>query len=121
MKGEVFVGIDVSKEKVDVAVRPTGEKWEARSDEQGRKELVQRLRKLSPTLVVLEATGGYEVELALALTDASVPVRIMNPRQDLAESDRLARQDRWFGRGNPRRIRQTYRPQAQLPAERRGA
>jgi transposase len=116
----VFVGIDVAKEKVDVAVRPTSEKWEARNDEQGRKELVQRLRKLSPTLVVLEATGGYEVELALALTDASVAVRIVNPRQvrDFAKGKGLLAKTDSLDAGILAEYAETYRPEARaLPDE----
>ncbi len=116
----IFVGVDVAKEKVDVAVRPTGEKWEARNDEQGRKELVQRLRKLSPTLVVLEATGGYEVELALALTDASVAVRIVNPRQvrDFAKGKGLLAKTDSLDAGILAEYAETYRPEARsLPDE----
>ncbi len=98
MSGEVYVGIDVAKERVDVAARPTGERWEATNDEKVLSQLVRRLRKLAPALIVIEATGGYETELALALTQASLPVRIVNPRQVrdfakgkglLAKTDRL--------------------------------
>lgn len=120
MSDWVFVGIDVAKEKVDVAVRPTGEKWEARNDEQGRKELVQRLRTLSPTLVVLEATGGYEVELALALTDASMAVRIVNPRQvrDFAKGKGLLAKTDGLDAGILAEYAETYQPEARaLPDE----
>ena len=94
---QVFVGIDVSKDWVDVAVRPTGEAWNSVQDEAGVEALVQRLRKLGPHLVVLEATGGYEVPLVVALGTANVPVAVVNPRQvrDFARSmGKLAKTDR---------------------------
>jgi transposase len=114
MSGEVYVGIDVAKEKVDVAVRPTGESWEANNDEKGRKKLVRRLRKLSPTLIVMEATGGYETELALALTQASLPVRIVNPRQvrDFAKGKGLLAKTDRLDAGILAEYAETYRPQA---------
>ena len=56
----MYVGIDVSKEWVDVAVRPGDEGWRASRDEKGMESLVQRLQALRPQLVVMEATGGYE-------------------------------------------------------------
>ena len=94
---QVFVGIDVSKDWVDVAVRPTGAAWRSTYDEAGIEALVQRLRNLGPRLVVLEATGGYEVPLVVALGTASVPVAVVNPRQvrDFARSlGKLAKRDR---------------------------
>ena len=94
---QVFVGIDVSKDWVDVAIRPTGEAWNSVQDEAGVEALVQRLRKLEPRLVVLEATGGYEVPLVVALGTANVPVAVVNPRQvrDFARSmGKLAKTDR---------------------------
>ena len=94
---QVFVGIDVSKEWFDVAVRPTGAAWRSTSDEAGVAELVQRLQALRPHLVVLEATGGYEVPLVAALGTAEVPVAVVNPRQvrDFARSlGKLAKTDR---------------------------
>jgi transposase len=116
MNGGMFVGIDVAKEKVDVAVRPTGEKWEARNDEEGRKELVRGLRKLSPTLVVMEATGGYEVELALALTEAGLGVRVVNPRQvrDFAKGKGLLAKTDCLDAGILAEYAETYRPEARL-------
>ena len=94
---QMFVGIDVSKDWVDVAVRPTGEAWRCAQDETSIEALVQRLRKLGPWLVVLEATGGYEVPLVVALGTANVPVAVVNPRQvrDFARSlGKLAKTDR---------------------------
>ena len=64
MEGEPrFVGIDVSKAQVDVAVRPTGQRWVVSYDETGIKELVSQMVDLGPAMVLLEATGGLELPL----------------------------------------------------------
>ena len=92
-----FVGIDVSKSQLDVAVRPSGETWAVAHDEAGLSALVPRLQTLGPTLIVLEATGGLEVALAGALAAAPLPVVVVNPRQvrDFARSTgALAKTDR---------------------------
>ena len=77
----VYVGIDVAKAQMDVAVRPTDQRWTISNDEPGVGELVSRLKALSPTMVVLEASGGLELPAVAALTGASLPVVIVNPRQ----------------------------------------
>ena len=77
----VYVGIDVAKAQVDVAVRPTGQRWTISNDEPGIRELVSRLRALEPAMVVLEASGGLELPSVSALAAASLPVVIVNPRQ----------------------------------------
>ncbi len=92
----VFVGMDVSKAKVDVAIRPTGEGFEAPNDSAGVKEVAKRLKAQSPELIVLEATGGYEKLMARGLTEAGLAVRVVNPRQvrDFAKATgRLAKTD----------------------------
>ena len=76
-----FVGIDVSKAQVDVAVRPTGQRWAVSYDETGVEELVSQMVDLGPALVLLEATGGLELPLAAALAAAALPVVVVNPRQ----------------------------------------
>jgi transposase len=76
-----FVGIDIAKAQLDIAVRPSGEHWTAPPDEAGIAALVGRLVALGPTLVVLEATGGREVGLVAALVAAGIPVAVVNPRQ----------------------------------------
>jgi transposase len=76
-----FVGIDVAKAHLDVAVRPTGEHWQVANDEAGRAALLARLPAEAPTLIVLEASGGWEVPLAAALGAAGLPVAVVNPRQ----------------------------------------
>lgn len=77
----IFVGIDVSKDRLDVHVRPAGVSFAVKYDEAGVADLVAQLTALGPALVVLEATGGYEVMVAAALAHAAVPVAVVNPRQ----------------------------------------
>ena len=82
MKEETrYVGIDVAKSRIDVAVRPTGRGWEVAYDQAGIEELVAELASLEPALVLLEATGGLEVRLVAALASAALPVMVVNPRQ----------------------------------------
>src|SRR5215210_3308499 len=76
-----FVGIDVAKASLDLAVRPAGAHERLAHDEAGLAQLVAQLQALRPTLVVLEATGGLEVPLAAALATAGLPVAVVNPRQ----------------------------------------
>lgn len=81
MSNAIFVGIDVSKESFDVCIRPTGHAFSLPCDASGFRELVERLEPVAPTLIVLEATGGYEKLLAAELAAAALPVSIINPRQ----------------------------------------
>ena len=81
MEHACFVGIDVSKAHLDVHVRPTGESFRVAHDDAGLATLIERLAPLSPTMVVLEATGGYEVTVAATLASAGLPVAVVNPRQ----------------------------------------
>jgi len=78
---ECAIGIDVSKATLDVAVRPSGDWWQERNDPEGCATVVARLQALAPTVIVLEATGGYEAPVAAALTAAGLPVAVVNPRQ----------------------------------------
>lgn len=96
--GEVFVGIDVAKARLDVGLHPSGGCWAVEHDEAGIATVVERLTALQPTLVILEATGGLELGLAAALVAADVRVQVVNPRQardfakatgHLAKTDRL--------------------------------
>ena len=92
----IFVGLDVAKGHVDVALRPSGEHWQAPTSEAGLAALVERLRASAPALVVMEATGGLEAPLLAALAVA-MPVAVVNPRQvrDFARAmGRLAKTDR---------------------------
>ena len=77
----IYVGIDVAKAQVDVAVRPTGDRWEVPHDEAGVRRLVSRLKTLEPVMVLLEASGGLELPLVAALAAEAVPVVVVNPRQ----------------------------------------
>lgn len=94
---DLFVGIDISKDQLDVAIRPTGEEYHVGNNEEGIVELVDRMKRLVPQLIVMEATGGYEAAAAIALGIAGLPVAVVNPRQarDFAKSlGRLAKTDR---------------------------
>src|SRR5213594_4811446 len=95
MRTQVFVGIDVSKAQLDVAFRPEG-RVSVPNDEAGCAQVLERLRAVPPTLVVLEATGGLEIPLTGVLAAAGVPVVVVNPRQvrDFAKATgRLAKTD----------------------------
>ena len=98
MKTETYVGIDVSKATLDVHLRPNRQSWTGSNDEKGIAELVLRLRAARPTLIVLEATGGYHVAVVAAMVAAGLAVAVVNPRQvreyaralgRLAKSDRI--------------------------------
>ena len=94
---DVFVGIDVAKDRLDICVRPSGETFAVARDHEGLEHLVERLRALSPALVALEATGGYETVVASAVAAAHLPLAVVNPRQirDFARSTgKLAKTDR---------------------------
>lgn len=77
----IIVGIDVSKDRLDVAVRPSGETFVVERTNAGLERLTRRLRGLSPQLVALEATGGFETIAAAALAAAELPVVVINPAQ----------------------------------------
>ena len=90
-----YVGIDVSKAQVDVAVRPTGQRWAASYNETGVGELVSQLVDIGPAMVLLEATGGLELPLVAALAAAAAggggqPA----PGSRLRQGHRYAGQDR---------------------------
>ncbi len=97
MEQEIFVGIDVAKRELVVHVRPRGETFSVTRDSAGLVELVERLRRLQPRLIVLEATGGYEQVVAAAIAAEALPLAVVNPRQirDFARaSGRAAKTDR---------------------------
>ena len=77
----VFVGIDVSKNRLDIHVRPAGTAFSVARDPNGLADLVQRFLSLMPKLIVLEATGGFEVTVAAALAGVGLPLAVVNPRQ----------------------------------------
>jgi transposase len=92
-----FVGIDVSKDQLDVHVRPSGERFAVGRNAPGLEQLVERCQELRPELIVLEATGGFEITVAAALAAEKLPLAVVNPRQirDFARAmGRLAKTDR---------------------------
>jgi transposase len=94
---ETFVGIDVSKAHLDIALRPTKKQWQVDNTIEGIEQLVEQIRVLKPTLIILEATGGYEMAVASALAAINLPVAVINPRQarDFAKSlGKLAKTDK---------------------------
>ena len=79
--GQTYIGIDVSKDRLDVHVRPSDEAFAVGRDGEGLAALIERVGMLDPYLVVLEATGGFELTVAAALVAAGVPLAVVNPRQ----------------------------------------
>jgi transposase len=77
----ICVGIDVSKDRLDVHLRPSGEAFAVVRDGKGLENLVERLTALDVSLIVLEATGGFETTVAAALAGAALPLAVVNPRQ----------------------------------------
>lgn len=93
---EKFIGIDVSKSTLDVSIEPDGMTLHVAYDEAGIGQIVARLKKTAPTLIVMEATGGLEVRIATELASEGLPVSVINPRQarDFAKATgRLAKTD----------------------------
>lgn len=80
-KTDNFVGIDLSKQRLDIAVYPSGQSWNEIHDEAGILRVVKQLTQLEPQLIVLEATGGLQIPLVASLAAASLPVVVINPRQ----------------------------------------
>ena len=77
----IYVGIDVAKAQLDVAVRPADDRWEVSHDDAGIGQLVSQLKNLEPAMALVEASGGLELSLVAALAAASLPVVVVNPRQ----------------------------------------
>src|SRR5688500_2313711 len=96
MSAQVCVGIDVSKARLDVAVRPGGAAWQGGNADAGVATVVAQVTDLAPDRIVLEATGGLEAPAASALAAAGLPVAVVNPRQvrDFAKATgKLAKTD----------------------------
>lgn len=92
-----FVGIDVSKSRLDIATRPGDKRWSVDNTDDGIGKVVEALNGLSPQVVVVEATGGIEIPLVAALGKAGLPIVVINPRQvrDFAKATgRMAKTDR---------------------------
>ena len=93
----VYIGVDVAKAHLDLAVHLSGDPWRVTNDDAGIKAVVTHFRELHPTLIVVEPTGGLELPLTAALAAAGLPVAVVNPRQvrDFAKATgRLAKTDR---------------------------
>jgi transposase len=120
---QVFVGIDVAKAQLDIALRPTGDRWEVSNDETGIAALVVRLQAVQPMLIVLEATGGYHRAVVAALAAAALPLVVVNPRQvrDFAKATRqLAKTDKRDARAVTHfaeAVRPALRPLPDTPTE----
>ena len=85
------VGIDVSKRELVIAVDPTGARWTSQTTAAAIGVVVERLRALTPRIIVVEATGGYERALVAALAAADLPVAVVNPRQARAFAQAIGR------------------------------
>ena len=97
MSETAYVGIDVSKARLDVAVVPSGESFSSPNDDEGIEKVVARVRELRPALVLLEATGGLERRALARLVTAGLPAMAVNPRnvRDFGRSlGKLAKTDR---------------------------
>jgi transposase len=91
-----FVGIDVSKDSLDVATYISKKQWRFSNNEAGIGRLIEVIKEPTPALVVMEATGGYETPLAYALNQAAIPCAVINPREvrDFAKATKkLAKTD----------------------------
>jgi transposase len=120
MSQDVYVGIDVSKRRLDVNLQPSDESFEVAYDEAGLKLLSERLHRCAPKLIVLEATGGLQVRAAAQLTAAGFDVAVVNPRQvrDFARSiGLLAKTDRLDARAIARFAEATKPGPRPLPTE----
>jgi transposase len=78
---QTYIGIDVSKDRLDVHVLPSDDAFVVGRDGEGLAALIERVSLLDPYLVVLEATGGFELTVAAALVAAGIPLAVVNPRQ----------------------------------------
>ena len=97
MTVERFVGIDIAKDSVDICIEPDVETMHVAYDDKGVTTICQRLKAVSPTLIVMEATGGLETRLASELAALGLSVAVINPRQarDFAKATgHLAKTDR---------------------------
>lgn len=119
MAEAMFVGIDVSKRELVVALQPSGESFAQANDRVGIKRLVEHLRKLTPALVVIEATGGMQRAVVAALWAAEIKVAVINPawiRNFARGAGRLAKTDKIDARMLALYAHRE-RPEAKAPAD----
>jgi transposase len=81
MSNEVFIGVDVCKPRLDLMILPTGEILEFENSAKGIKQFVKHVKKLKPTLITCEYTGGLEQPLLIACAEANLPIAVINPKQ----------------------------------------
>ncbi len=101
---DMFIGIDVSKTQLDIAVRPTNVWYQVSNTPEGIAELVNKLQPTSPTLITIEAIGGYEREVAVTLATQGWAVAVVNPRHARSFARALgllAKTERLNGRTKP--------------------
>lgn len=113
------VGVDVSKKTLEVSILPSGDLFSVPNDHDGLDKLVATLEKVRPTLVVLEATGGYERPAVAALAASRIATAVVNPRQvrDFAKATgRLAKTDRIDAKILAR-FAQDIRPAPKIPPD----
>ena len=117
---ECFVGIDVSKLQLDVSVGQDGEYWTAANDEKGIRRIVERMRSISPTLIVVESTGGLEFSLVAMLYDAGLPIALVHPgrvREFAKSIGLLAKTDKLDARVLARYAKAARPAPTELPSE----
>jgi transposase len=115
-----YIGIDIAKDSMEVAVHESQEKWSFANDETGIAKLKTRMKKLKPSLIVMEATGGYEVAVAAELHSLGFPVAVVNPRhiRDFARSVGILAKTDALDAKVIARYAATVKPEARaLPAE----
>lgn len=94
---KLYVGIDISKDSLDMAIHDSEKQWHFANSEAGIQKICKLMANLNPTLVVCEATGGYEMPLCIHMGETGIPVALINPRQirDFAKATgKLAKTDR---------------------------
>jgi transposase len=120
MDKQNFIGIDIAKDSMEVTIHENKECWNFANNEKGLTKLVTKVRKLSPCLIVMEATGGYEITVAAELQSNGFPVAVVNPRhiRDFARSAGiLAKTDTLDARVIARFAATIQPPARELPVE----
>lgn len=119
MELQIIVGVDVSKATLDITWLPNGELLQFSNNEQGIQALLGSLRSFNVELVVVEATGGYQKKLVAALTQHTIPVTVVNPRQvrRFAQALNLLAKTDGIDANLLARYGQTLRPQPTVPKE----
>ncbi len=123
MMEALFVGIDVSKDRLDVHLRPAGEIFTVGRDAAGIEALIARLTAVDVKLIGLEATGGLETVVVAGLAAAGMPVVVVNPAQVRAFANTLgkrAKQTRSTQRSSPASLKRPSPTSGPCPTRKRG-